>query len=104
MLNAEEKNILKKLAEGCTNYEISNSIGCNESELGVLLRFMQAKLGAKTLAHLMSRAWEIGLLGSKALFFCVVVLSASNIFDTKVIRSNRTVRTQVRINKLTEAA
>lgn len=104
MLNEHEKAILNQLAEGKTNYEIGSSLGYNQTELGVQLRFMQAKVGAKTLAHLMHRAWQLGLLGTRTLCLCLAVLGASHISDTKAMRPVRLVRTHVRVARRVEVA
>lgn len=104
MLNNQQKTVLNQLAEGRSHYEIGASNGLNQAELNITLRDMQTRLGAKTLAHLMHRAWELGLLGMRTLCLCLAVLGASHITDTKAMRPVRLVRTQVRVQRRQEVA
>ncbi|EGI72876.1 MULTISPECIES: LuxR C-terminal-related transcriptional regulator [Pseudoalteromonas] len=104
MLNNYQKGLLNQLAQGKTNYEIGASNSLNQTELNIELRNMQARLGAKTLAHLMHRAWELGLLGARTLCLCIAIFGASTASDISKIRPVRIARTQMRLTRRQEAA
>ena len=104
MLNPQQTHLLNELAKGKTHYEIGAQNSLNQTELKIELRNMQARLGAKTLAHLMHRAWELGLLGARTLCLCLAVLGASTASDVTKMRPVRTVRTQLRSGRRTEVA
>lgn len=104
MLSPFQKHLLKDLAQGKTHYEIGASNGLNQTELNIELRNMQARVGAKTLAHLMHRAWELGLLSARTLCLCIAVFGASQSTDVQKMRPVRIARTQIRVTRQQEAA
>ena len=104
MLNPMQERLLNELSQGKTNHQIGASNSLNQTELNIELRNMQARLGANTLAHLMHRAWELGLLGARTLCLCIAVFGASTASDVTKMRPVRIVRTQMRLTRRQEAA
>lgn len=104
MLNPHQTHLLNELAKGKTHYEIGAQNSLNQTELSIELRNMQARVGAKTLAHLIHRAWELGLLSARALCLCVAVFGASTANDVTKMRPVRIARTQIRLTRRQEAA
>lgn len=104
MLNPHQTHLLNELAKGKTHYEIGAQNSLNQTELSIELRNMQARVGAKTLAHLMHRAWELGLLGARTLCLCIAVFGASQSTDVQKMRPVRIARTQIRVTRRQEVA
>lgn len=104
MLNPMQRHLLNELAQGKTHQQIGASNSLNQTELKIELRNMQARLGANTLAHLMHRAWELGLLGARTLCLCLAVFGASTTSDVAKMRPVRIARTQIRLTRRQEAA
>ena len=99
-----QRHLLNELAHGKTHHQIGASNSLNQTELNIELRNMQARLGAKTLAHLMHRAWELGLLSARTLCVCIAVFGASTASDVTKMRPVRIARTQIRLTRRQEAA
>ncbi len=104
MLNQPQQVILNQLSQGQTHREIGATNGLNQTELAIELQKMQARLGARTLAHLIHRAWELGFLGARTLCLCIAIFGSIHTADSSAIRPVRVVRTQVRPGRREEVA
>ncbi|MFQ2796846.1 hypothetical protein ACK3ZJ_19640 [Aeromonas caviae] len=74
-LTATELDILLLHGEGECQGRIMAASGLSQAELHMAEKSIRAKLGAKTATHMISRAFQLGILASRAL--CLVLALAS---------------------------
>jgi DNA-binding CsgD family transcriptional regulator len=84
--DALQSAILNDLAEGKSHYEIGSQRGLNQAELNSELLDMQARLGAKTPAHLIHKAWTVGLFSAKHLCLVLLVATCAQLSDHSSLR------------------
>lgn len=72
-LDSREQRYLLGLAEGETNEEVAKAIGVRKEELPFIEASIRSKLGAKTKSHMLSRAFNLGVLQTRALFAFAMV-------------------------------
>lgn len=78
--------LLNDLADGKTNYQIGYERGLNQAQLNTELLDMQAKLGARTPASLIHKAWQVGLFSAKQLCVCLVILTSLQTPDAQTLK------------------
>ncbi|HCG9411640.1 TPA: helix-turn-helix transcriptional regulator [Vibrio parahaemolyticus] len=105
-LTDAERRVFLGLAEGETPTEIKNALKCDTMSLRNLEIRLMGKLGAKTKTHIVSRAFVLGLLFSRALCL-MLALALSHPGDgsddwTRIARGGRTTRT-IRIRTTRDA-
>lgn len=72
-LDSREQRYLLGLAEGETNEEVASALGVRKEELPFIEASIRNKLGAKTKSHMLSRAFNLGVLQTRALFALALV-------------------------------
>ena len=75
-LTARELGTLLLLAEGATNGEIEQITGMKSVERARAETSIRKKLGAKTQANMIARAFSLGVIASRALCLLLALLSA----------------------------
>lgn len=86
-LDSAQEQLLIDYASGLDANAIANHLGYSPVELRMLELDTRAALGAKTTPHMISRAWQLGILSSKCL--CIVLACLSAQLSDDAIRLNR---------------
>lgn len=97
--NLDQQQMLLGYANGKSSHTLAREIGCSGSELRTIELDARARLQAKTTAHMMSRAWELGVL-RRALCVMLMMLSmpaTDDVMRIARVRSSRTPQTIARI-------
>uniref|UniRef100_A0AB39C9U8 HTH luxR-type domain-containing protein n=1 Tax=Aliivibrio phage vB_Alvi_H905 TaxID=3234039 RepID=A0AB39C9U8_9VIRU len=94
-LTSDELVILKGHAEGKRNKEICNELNLTPPELSLAEQDIRYKLNAKTTPHMISRAFQLGLLRVMCLVLCfcsVMDLDDQTVRSRTRTQQSRTVR------------
>lgn len=75
-LTARELGMMLLLAEGATNGEIEQMTGMKSIDRTAAETSIKKKLGARTQANMIARAFSLGIIASRALCLLLAVLSA----------------------------
>lgn len=75
-LTARELGMMLLLAEGATNAEIEQMTGMKSIDRAAAETSIKKKLGARTQANMIARAFSLGIIASRALCLLLAVLSA----------------------------
>ncbi len=75
-LTARELGMILLLAEGATNGEIEQMTGMKSIDRTSAETSIKKKLGARTQANMIARAFSLGVIASRALCLLLAVLSA----------------------------
>lgn len=99
VLTLDESALLLAYANGHSAAHIARQLECSQAELRTIELDARAKLGAKTGPHLLSRAWQLGILrNSLCVLLAVLSLTPSdNVLRLARTRSTRTPQTITRV-------
>lgn len=95
-LTASELRVLVGLADGETPTQISHAVHVPTASLRHIEASIQAKLGAKTKPHMISRGFTLGVLIPRAL--CLILAIFSSLEVDEAIRTRRPSRTKTGTN------
>jgi DNA-binding CsgD family transcriptional regulator len=93
-LNNYHQAILADIASGLDTYAIAKKHNLTQSQMLSVTLDIQARLQANNVAHLINRAWQLGLLSLKQGCLVVLVCVGASQLDHKATRL--TVRVNVR--------
>ncbi|MCE2597171.1 hypothetical protein K6Y31_20565 [Motilimonas cestriensis] len=92
LFSAEQKRVLNDTAHGQSTAKIAQNINATQADVRSIQLDIQARLDAKNTAHMIHRAWQVGLLGTKAL--CLLLAALTLQPQDNAIRTARTARTR----------
>jgi DNA-binding CsgD family transcriptional regulator len=106
-LTTEELRALVATADGLPSALLATSMQLDELQVRHLERSIQAKLGAKNKAHMITRGFTLGVLMPQALCLCLCVISALELdhdfFRQRSQRRTRTTQEHSRLVKTSPA-
>ena len=85
-LNSDEAAILTGLANGKDVFDLCQQLGMSAAEMNTIERDIRAKLNANTTPHMISRAWQLGVLITRALCLALVMITSVNTIDPELSR------------------
>ena len=91
-LDDEQLAVLAGYANGLDEFDICQSLELSPAELKTLELDIRAQLDAHTTPHMVSRAWQLGVLASRALCLALVLVTSFHALDPNMTR----VRTPIR--------
>ena len=91
-LDEEQLAVLASYANGLDNFDICQALDISPAELKTVELDIQGKLNAATTPHMISRAWQLGILASRALCLVLVLVTSLHTLDPSMSR----VRTPMR--------
>ncbi|MCE1119079.1 hypothetical protein [Pseudomonas sp. NMI795_08] len=104
-LTAEELRVLVATADGVPGAVLASTMQLDELQLRHLERSIQAKLGAKNKAHMITRGFTLRVLMPQALCLCLCVISALELdHDFFRQRSQRRTRTTPEHSRLVKTS
>lgn len=109
MLTQTELRLLVGLADGETPSQMAAAVGIHRDHLRHLEGALQAKLGAKTKTHIVTRGFVTGVLITRALCLLLCVTAALDVAHDDAVRNRtsrrgRTMPETGRVARLTRAA
>lgn len=99
VLTQDERDLLLAYANGHSANAIAKQLECSQAELRTIELDARAKLGAKNGPHLLSRAWQLGILRN-SLSVLLIILSltpSDDVLRNARKRTNRTPQTFTRV-------
>ncbi len=91
MLTPREQQVLEQISKGRSDKEIANRLGCAVRTIVVHGQNIRYKLHALNRAHIVTKAFEAGLLTLKAVIIVSVVLMSK-----EEMRARRPLRVRLR--------
>ncbi len=91
-LDDEQLAVLAGYANGLDDFDICQSLELSPAELKTLELDIRAQLDAHTTPHMISRAWQLGVLASRALCLVLALITSFHALDPNMTR----VRTPMR--------
>lgn len=85
-LNSDEAAILTGLANGKDVFDLCQQLGMSAAEMNTIERDIRAKLNANTTPHMISRAWQLGVLITRVLCLALVMITSVNTIDPDMSR------------------
>ncbi|WP_412497264.1 hypothetical protein [Vibrio fluvialis] len=92
LLDAAQQEVLHRYANGQDDFDIRQAMGISQAELTTIDKDIQARLSAQTKLHMISRAWQLGILASRSVCLLLVLVTSFHALDPNMIR----IRTPVR--------
>ncbi|KYO58432.1 hypothetical protein [Vibrio parahaemolyticus] len=78
-LDSDQLAVLQQYANGLDGFDICQALELTPAELKSLELDIQARLDAKTTPHMVSRAWQLGILASR--FMCAALLIVTSLSE-----------------------
>lgn len=91
-LDEEQLAVLASYAEGLDEFDICQALELSPAELKTIELDVRARLDAHTTPHMISRAWQLGILACRALCLALVLITSIHALDPSMTR----VRTPIR--------
>ncbi|TNY96433.1 hypothetical protein [Vibrio parahaemolyticus] len=91
-LDEEQLAVLASYANGLDDFDICQALELSQAELKTIELDIRARLDANTTPHMISRAWQLGVLASRALCLVLVLVTSFHALDPNMNR----VRTPMR--------
>ncbi|EMY6467014.1 hypothetical protein ABCL20_004490 [Vibrio alginolyticus] len=91
-LDEEQLAVLEGYANGLDEFDIRQVLELTPAELKTIELDVRARLNANTTPHMISRAWQLGVLASRALCLVLVMVTSFHALDPDMTR----VRTPMR--------
>ncbi|EKH9212940.1 hypothetical protein PAQ92_004730 [Vibrio parahaemolyticus] len=91
-LDEEQLAVLASYANGLDYFDICQALELSPAELKTIELDIRARLDANTTPHMISRAWQLGVLTSRALCLVLVLVTSFHALDPNMNR----VRTPMR--------
>ncbi len=91
-LDEEQLAVLASYAEGLDEFDICQALELSPAELKTIELDVRAQLDAHTTPHMISRAWQLGILACRALCLVLVLITSVHALDPSMTR----VRTPIR--------
>ncbi|HDY8168890.1 TPA: hypothetical protein RQK98_004219 [Vibrio vulnificus] len=91
-LDEEQLAVLASYANGLDDFDICQALELSPAELKTIELDIRARLNANTTPHMISRAWQLGVLASRALCLVLVLVTSFHALDPNMNR----VRTPMR--------
>ncbi|EGQ7740945.1 hypothetical protein CS268_RS23395 [Vibrio parahaemolyticus] len=91
-LDEEQLAMLEGYANGLDEFDIRQVLELTPAELKTIELDVRARLNANTTPHMISRAWQLGVLASRALCLVLVMVTSFHALDPDMTR----VRTPMR--------
>lgn len=85
-LNPDEAAVLTGLANGNDVFDLCQQLGMSGAEMNTIERDIRAKLNANTTPHMISRAWQLGVLITRVLCLALVMITSVNTIDPDMSR------------------
>ncbi|WP_136487849.1 hypothetical protein [Vibrio sp. H11] len=92
LLDAEQLEVLTRYANGQDEFDVKHSLGISQAELATIDKDIQARLSAHTKMHMISRAWQLGILTTRALCLMLVLVTSFHALDPNMARTRTPVR------------
>ncbi|PSW53047.1 hypothetical protein [Photobacterium leiognathi] len=93
-LNRDEQAVLLGYASGLDAFDLCQHLGLSAAELNSLERDIRAKLAANTTPHMVSRAWQLGVLATRSLCMVLVLISSMQVLTTDNSRVRNRINTR----------
>lgn len=99
-LDSAQEQMLIDYANGLDANAIADHLGYSTVELRMLELDTRAAMGAKTTPHMISRAWQLGILSTKCLCLVLACLSAQLSDDALRLNRNTRIKSQTSIARI----
>ncbi|EIU6870703.1 hypothetical protein L5169_004840 [Vibrio parahaemolyticus] len=105
-LDEEQLAVLEGYANGLDEFDIRQVLELTPAELKTIELDVRARLNANTTPHMISRAWQLGVLASRALCLVLVMVTSFHALDpdmTRVRTPMRNTRNPTTISRVRQA-